>query len=232
LVDSLRDMGRPIEDLDINGELRRKLERLINASTTPQCRAARARIVLLRVAGRSQEASAAEVGMSCPAVIRSERRFAGSGLTGLEEARGGGPKPSIPESTRAKVITQATQPPPHRTRGSVRAMARLSGISPASVQRIWAANGIKPHLVRTFKLSRDPTFETKFWDVVGLYLNPPDKALVLCCDEKSQYQALEPVMRSSVHIASALRLAWLSRAKYMRAMAVMTNGRFIRPIFR
>jgi hypothetical protein len=70
-------------------------------------------------------------------------------------------------------------------------MARQVGASPATVRRIWAANGIKPHLTRTFKLSRDPHFEAKFWDVIGLYLHPPDKALVLCCDEKSQCQALE-----------------------------------------
>ncbi|MNN31411.1 transposase [Pseudomonas putida] len=70
-------------------------------------------------------------------------------------------------------------------------MARVAGISPASVQRIWAANDIKPHLTRTFKLSNDPQFEEKFWDVIGLYLAPPDKALVLCCDEKSQVQALQ-----------------------------------------
>src|ERR1700750_355361 len=70
-------------------------------------------------------------------------------------------------------------------------MARAAGISPASVQRLWAASEIKPHLSKTFKLSNDPSFEEKFWDVIGLYLNPPDRALVLCCDEKSQCQALE-----------------------------------------
>jgi hypothetical protein len=70
-------------------------------------------------------------------------------------------------------------------------MARVAGISPANVQRIWAANDIKPHLTRTFKLSNDPNFEEKFWVVIGLYLDPPDKALMLCCDEKSQVQALE-----------------------------------------
>jgi len=70
-------------------------------------------------------------------------------------------------------------------------MGRAAGISPASVQRLWAASEIKPHLSRTFKLSNDKRFEEKFWDVIGLYLNPPDKALVLCCDEKSQCQALE-----------------------------------------
>ena len=70
-------------------------------------------------------------------------------------------------------------------------MALVAGVSKATVQRLWAANDIKPHLSRTFKLSKDKNFETKFWDVIGLYLNPPEKALVLCCDEKSQCQALE-----------------------------------------
>ena len=70
-------------------------------------------------------------------------------------------------------------------------MARQAGVSKATVQRLWAANDIKPHLSRTFKLSKDKHFETKFWDVIGVYLNPPEKALVLCCDEKSQCQALE-----------------------------------------
>ena len=184
-------MGRPIEVLDINGEQRRELERLVNASTTPQRMVARARIVLLRATGRSQAATATEVGMSRPAVIRWERRFAGLGLPGLEEAAGRGPKPSIPDAKKERIITQATQPPPNRTRWSVRAMARQTGVSPASVQRIWAANEIKPHLTRTFKLSRDPNFGPKFLDIIGLYLHPPDKALVLCCDEKSQCQALE-----------------------------------------
>jgi transposase len=184
-------MGRPIESLEITGELRRELERIVNAPTSPQRLVGRARIVLLRAEGRSQDATAAEVGVSRPAVIRWERRFASRGLAGFEEASGRGPKPSIPEAKREKLIVQATQPPPNRTRWSVRSMARQVGISPASVQRIWAANEIKPHLTRTFKLSRDPNFEAKFWDVIGLYLNPPDKALVLCCDEKSQCQALE-----------------------------------------
>ena len=184
-------MGRPIEALEITGAQRHELKRIINAPTTPQRLAARARIVLLRAAGRSQTATAAATGLSRPAVIRWERRFGSQGLAGLAEAPGRGAKPSIPADKKAKVITQATQPPPHRTRWSVRSMARQTGVSPASVQRIWAANAIQPHLTRPFKLSRDPHFEAKFWDVIGLYLSPPDKALVLCCDEKSQCQALE-----------------------------------------
>ena len=90
-----------------------------------------------------------------------------------------------------QVLEQAVTPPPHLGRWSCRTMARAAGISSASVQRLWAASDIKPHLSRTFKLSNDKRFEEKFWDVIGLYLNPPDKALVLCCDEKSQCQALE-----------------------------------------
>jgi len=185
-------MGRPIDSLEVSDDQRCELERLINAPTTPQRLVGRARIVLARAQGRSQEAAAAELGMSRPSIIRWERRFSSLGVAGLvKDAPGRGPKSSIPEAKKAKLITQATQPPPNRTRWSVRSMARQVGVSPASVQRIWAANEIKPHLTRTFKLSRDPNFEAKFWDVIGLYLHPPDKALVLCCDEKSQCQALE-----------------------------------------
>lgn len=185
-------MGRPTESIEVNDLQHRELERMTNAPTSPQRLVLRARIVLSRAQGLSQEATVAELGVSRPTVIRWERRFAALGVQGLvKDAPGRGPKPSIPEAKKDKLITQATQPPPNRTRWSVRSMARQVGVSPASVQRIWAANDIKPHLTRTFKLSRDPNFETKFWDVIGLYLNPPDRALVLCCDEKSQCQALE-----------------------------------------
>jgi transposase len=193
---SIRDlysalMSRLNAGVDISGDQRAELERLVAAPTTPQRLAKRAKIVLLRARGCTQFGTAAQVGVSRPAVIRWERRFAGLGLAGLEDAPGRGRKPSIPEARKEKLITLATQPPPNRTRWSVRSMARQVGVSPASVQRVWAANEIKPHLTRTFKLSKDPHFETKFWDVIGLYLNPPTKALVLCCDEKSQCQALE-----------------------------------------
>jgi hypothetical protein len=89
------------------------------------------------------------------------------------------------------VLAEVVQPPAGRSRWSVRTMARHARVSPATVQRLWSANDIKPHQLRTFKLSRDQHFETKFWDVVGLYPNPPDRALVLCCDEKSRCQALQ-----------------------------------------
>ncbi|MCC6580337.1 MAG: helix-turn-helix domain-containing protein [Phycisphaeraceae bacterium] len=105
------------------------------------------------------------------------------GIAGLErDAPDGGRKASIPEAKREKVIVQATRPPTCRTRWNQRTMAQHANISPASVRRIWEANAIKPHLTRTFKLSRDPNFEAKFWDVIGLCLNPP--TMVLSCDEK------------------------------------------------
>jgi len=184
-------MGRPIESLDVNPLQHRDLERIVIAPTSPQGMVRRARIILLRAAGRSQTETAAEVGVNRSVVVHWEHRFAGFGLPGLEDTPGRGRRPSIPETKKEKLITLATQPPPNKTRWSVRSMARQVGVSPTSVRRIWSANEIKPHVTRTFKLSRDPNFEVKFWDVIGLYLNPPDRALVLCCDEKSQCQALE-----------------------------------------
>jgi transposase len=90
-----------------------------------------------------------------------------------------------------QIVDQATRPPQGRARWTCRALAEELGISKATVQRVWSENEIKPHLTRVFKLSTDPDFEAKFWDVIGLYLNPPEQAVVLCCDEKSQIQALQ-----------------------------------------
>lgn len=191
MISTLASMGRPIEPLEITPEQKLALERMVNASTTPQRMVTRARIVLARAAGASQLTAAGSVGVARPTVLLWERRFSSLGLAGLEEAPGRGRKPSIPAAKIEKILLRATKPPPERTRWSVRSMAREAGVSSATVQRVWSANEIKPHLTRTFKLSNDPAFEAKFWDVIGLYLNPPAKALVLCCDEKSQCQALE-----------------------------------------
>jgi transposase len=109
-----------------------------------------------------------------------------------EVAKGRGVKPSIREETVAEIVRLTTQTTPEgATHWSVRTMAKRVGISPASVQRIWSELGLKPHLLQTFKVSTDPRFDEKLIDVVGLYLNPPDKAVVLCMDEKSQVQALD-----------------------------------------
>ena len=184
-------MARNSIGFDVTGEQRSALEALVRAPTTPQRTVRRARIVLCRAQGMSQVRTAQEVGVRRSVVMVWERRFAGHGLAGLSDAPGRGRKAWLPVEKVKKVVDLATRPPPNRTRWSVRSMAKEAGVSPAQVQRIWAGNEIKPHLTRTFKLSNDPQFEAKFWDVIGLYLDPPVKALVLCCDEKSQCQALE-----------------------------------------
>lgn len=151
----------------------------------------RAQIILLAAEGRTQEAIGETVGVTRVTVNHWCRRFVKSRLAGLLDAPGRGRKATLPVSAVQKVIGAAGKPPATRGRWSCRSMAQAAGVSPASVQRLWAANDIKPHLSRTFKLSNDVHFEEKFWDVVGLYLDPPEKAIVLCCDEKSQCQALE-----------------------------------------
>ena len=184
-------MGRPIKSLEVSPPQHKELERIVSASTSAQRMVRRARIILLRAGGRSQTDTAEAVGVNRSVVVHWEHRFAGFGLAGLEDTPGRGRKPSIPESKKEKLVTLVTQPPPNKTRWSTRSMAREVGVSPTTVRRIWSANELKPHVTRPFKLSRDGKFEAKFWDVIGLYLNPPDRALVLCCDEKSQCQALE-----------------------------------------
>jgi len=184
-------MARPIRGLEMDSEQRKELESLVRAPTTPQRSVQRACILLACAAGFSQQEVARQVGVRRRIVTKWCGRFRRLGLAGLADAGGRGCKPSVSEESRALILTQATRPPKGRTRHSVRSMARTAGVSVGTVHALWQANDIKPHLTRTFKLSNDPQFETKFWDVIGLYLNPPDKALVLCCDEKSQCQALE-----------------------------------------
>lgn len=184
-------MARAVLKLELSEQQRRELSRMVRAPTSTQREVRRAHIVLLRAEGKTQEVTAQEVGVNRPVVALWERRFRRQGMAGLLDAKGRGRKSTIPPHTVGRVLTEAVQPPAGRTRWSVRTMARHVRVSPATVQRLWSANDIKPHRVRTFKLSRDKHFEAKFWDVVGLYLNPPDRALVLCCDEKSQIQALE-----------------------------------------
>ena len=184
-------MARPVRPLIISSEQRRALRAIVNRPSAAQREHQRAWIILNRADGMSQLDTAQKLGVSRPVVIHWESRFRADGMAGLVDAKGRGRKEGIAADVRERIIVGATQPPAHRTRWSVRTMAKATGASKATVQRLWSANAIKPHVVRTFKLSNDKNFEKKFWDVVGLYLNPPDRALVLCCDEKSQCQALE-----------------------------------------
>jgi transposase len=183
------DMGKT--RIMLEPEEAEELKKRMRASTVSVRDRQRAQIVLLAAEGRAQEAIAATVGVTRVTVNRWCRRFAQERLAGLADALGRGRKASLPVAAVTKALETVTRPPAHQGRWSCRSMARATGISTASVQRLWAANDIKPHLTRTFKLSNDARFEEKFWDVIGLYLNPPEKALVLCCDEKSQCQALE-----------------------------------------
>jgi transposase len=177
----------------VSEEQRAVLERWVAAHSTPQSVAVRARIVLLASEGVSNSAIARVLAVSRPTVILWRSRFAEGGTAALTETKPGrGRKPTI-SAAKIKAIVQATTQttPPGQTHWSCRSMAKAQGLSPASVQRIWDAHGLKPHRIRTFKLSNDPCFTEKLTDVVGLYLNPPEKALVLCVDEKSQIQALD-----------------------------------------
>ena len=151
--------------------------------------------------GMTAEAIAAAVGKSLLTVRRWRQRYAAKGLDGLlkDATRPSRVKPLSPETVKRVVHMTLHEKPPNATHWSGRSMAAAAGISLTSVQRIWRAHGLKPHLVKTFKVSRDKNFSTKVEDVVGLYLNPPDKALVLCVDEKSQIQALDRTPARTAH---------------------------------
>jgi transposase len=183
------DVANP---LPISAEQRRTLESWIAARKSPQKVVFRSRLVLLAATGISNRRIAQELNTSRPTVVLWRQRFLAGGPTALvEDAPGRGRKPQI-SAQKIKQIVEATlhSKPKAATHWSVRTMAAAQGVSPASVQRIWDAHGLEPHRTRRFKLSRDKHFVEKLTDVVGLYLNPPDKALVLCVDEKSQIQAL------------------------------------------
>jgi transposase len=184
-------MARPVSVIDITPEERSTLRQRIKSPTTSQRDAMRARIVLLRAEGRKETEVATALGVSVTTVSVWSRRFEQEGLKGLHDRPGRGRKPWLDPDKIRQVVTQVTRPPKGRTRWSTRSMAAAAGMSRQSVHAIWKKNDLKPHLVRTFKISKDPKFEEKFWDVIGLYLDPPEKAVILCCDEKSQCQALE-----------------------------------------
>ena len=184
---------RKIEQISISAADRERLERLVRDGNTAQKVVWRARIVLLASEGLTAEGIAAAVDKSRLTVRRWRRRFVAKGVDGLlkDATRPSRVKPLASQKIAEVVHMTLHQKPPNATHWSVRSMAKAASISYSSVQRIWQAHGLKPHLVDTFKISRDKNFAAKVEDVVGLYLNPPDKALVLCVDEKSQIQALD-----------------------------------------
>jgi transposase len=182
-----------IERISITATDRERLDKLVRDRNTPQKVVWRARIVLLAAGGLTARAIASTVGKSELTVRRWRRRYLAKGVDGLlkDASRPPRRKPLSAETIKQVVEMTLHERPPKAAQWSIRTMAAAAGVSRSSVQRIWEAHDLKPHLVRTFKLSRDPNFAAKVEDVVGLYLNPPDKALVLCVDEKSQIQALD-----------------------------------------
>ncbi len=186
-------MRTPSPALRVSDEQCEVLRWLSVSQTAAHREVQRARALLMARAGEANTRIAAELGVSPATVTAWRERFATEGLKGLGGVRPGrGRKPSIPDEKVAEIVHATLhEKPPGETHWSCRSMAKATGVSPATVQRIWSARGLKPHRVEAFKLSRDPLFEEKLVDVVGLYLNPPEKAIVLCMDEKSQIQALD-----------------------------------------
>jgi transposase len=184
--------GRPKAPLVLDEEQRRTLEGWARRRTSANGLAQRARMVLLSAQGMSNLAVAERLGVTPQTVGKWRRRFIGAGPGGLlDEPRPGAPRSIGDEEVERVIVATLEERPKDATHWSTRSMAARAGISAASVGRIWRAFCLQPHRAETFKLSADPLFVDKVRDVVGLYLDPPERALVLCVDEKSQIQALD-----------------------------------------
>ena len=185
-------MGRPIPPVMLQVEERETLEQWARRPKTAQALALRARIILGCADGHSNTAVAAGLRISKPTVGKWRSRFLEQRLEGLlDEPRSGRPR-TVADADVERVLALTLETTPHdATHWSTRSMARSCGLSQSTVSRIWRAFALQPHRTETFKLSADPLFIEKVRDVVGLYLNPPDRALVPCVDEKSQIQALD-----------------------------------------
>jgi transposase len=177
----------------VTDEDRKTLERWARGRSAPVRLMQRAKIVLMAAEGQENKDIADALGVTRQLVGRWRNRYVVQGLAGIEkDAPGRGRKATAREAITARIIEWTTQrKPAHATHWSTRTLAEELGTTRSMVNRVWRANQLKPHLYRTFKLSNDPKFIQKANDVVGLYLHPPEHALVLCCDEKSQIQALD-----------------------------------------
>ncbi len=185
-------MGRPLVELTLTDDERSELRGWARRPTTAQAHALRASIVLACSDGRSNGEIANELGVTRQTVGKWRQRFLENRLDGLADAPRPGTPRTITDEDIERVIAKALeQRPKDATHWSTRSMAEATGLSQSSISRIWRAFSLQPHRSETFKLSNDPLFVGKVRDIVGLYMNPPDKALVLCVDEKSQMQALE-----------------------------------------
>ena len=182
----------------LTGEERATLLKWSRGRSTPARLVQRAKIVLAAAEGKRNDDIAAELGCTRRTVGTWRKRFASHRLPGIEkDAPRGGRKPTRRAAVAAEIIRKTTQEKPaNATHWSTRSLAKAMKISDSMVRRVWRDSGLKPHLVKTFKVSNDPRFVEKLVDVVGLYLNPPEHALVISCDEKSQIQALDCTQKS------------------------------------
>jgi len=185
-------MGRPKATLVLDSELREQLESLANSRSLPAGLVRRAKIILLSASGKTNREIAPQLETSTNTVGLWRRRFLKHGVSGLyEELRPGRPRPISDERVAQLVRKTLKTKPKAGTHWSIRQIAAETGVSKSTVHRIWQAFGLQPHRQKQFKLSSDPFFVEKVRDIVGLYLNPPENAVVLCVDEKSGIQALE-----------------------------------------
>jgi len=188
----MRQRGRQAPVVVLSEQERETLERWARRPKSAQALALRCRIVLAAAAGDSNEEIAARLACNRNTVGKWRGRFVERRLDGLhDEPRPGKPRTISDEDVERVIVKTLEETPAAATHWSTRSMAQATGMSQTAVSRIWRAFGLKPHLVETFKLSPDPQFIDKVRDIVGLYLNPPDAAVVLCVDEKSQIQALD-----------------------------------------
>ena len=184
--------GRPVKKITLTPAVERQLKSMVRSRSLPQGLARRSRIVLMAAEGMSNTDIAQHLGLSRPTVGLWRKRFLEQGLMGLyDELRPGAPR-SISDERVAELIhtTLRSKPNDGTTHWTCRSVSKETKLSKSTVQRVWKAFGLQPHRQKHFKLSTDPFFVDKLRDIVGLYLNPPDKAMVLCVDEKSQIQAL------------------------------------------
>jgi transposase len=186
-------MGLPVRRIRLRRGDRRRLERLVNKRTTPQRVAERAKIVLASSQGRSGSAICKEVGVSRPTVTQWLDRYEVEGLEALlhDRERSGRPREITPDDEAEIVRKTLEDRPSNATHWSCRLMAAEAGVHPTTISRIWRAHGLQPHRIDYFKVSTDPRFVEKLRDVVGLYVDPPERAVVFAFDEKSQIQALD-----------------------------------------
>ncbi len=185
-------IGRPIQAIKLDREVKEHLQSITRSRALPHGLVRRAKIILMAAEGFNNKTIAEKVDLTATVIGMWRKRFLDQGLMGLyDEAKPGGPRSITDEQVAGLIRKTLHKKPKNGTHWTCRAVAKETKLSKSTVQRVWSAFGIQPHRQKHFKVSTDPFFVEKVRDIVGLYLNPPDKAMFLCVDEKSQIQALD-----------------------------------------